>query len=55
MELIQIGEAKQAPDTMNVTILQMFQQLAEREGRMIQEFRDKLGINRHSASRMSNS
>ena len=41
MQLIQIGETKQAPETTTVTILQMFQQLAEREARMIREGRER--------------
>ena len=55
MELIRIGETKQAPSTINVTILEMFQQLADREARMIQELRSKLGDNARSTARMSNS
>lgn len=54
MELIQIGETKQAP-TSTVTILEMFQQLADREARMIRELRSKVGDNAQAASRMSNS
>lgn len=55
MELIQIGETKQAPATSTVTILEMFQQLADREARMIRELRSKAGDNARAASRMSNS
>ena len=54
MQLVQIGETKQAPETTNVTILQMFQQLAEREARTIREARERVMHNR-SASMMSNS
>jgi len=42
MQLVQIGETKQAPKTSTVTILQMFQQLAEREARMIREGRERV-------------
>jgi hypothetical protein len=45
MQLIQIGETKQAPESMTVTILQMFQQLAEREARMIREGRERVTKN----------
>jgi hypothetical protein len=41
MQLVQIGETKQAPESTTVTILQMFQQLAEREARMIREGRER--------------
>ena len=36
MQLIQIGETK-AQETTNVTILQMFEQLAQREAEMMRE------------------
>ncbi len=55
MELIQIGESKQAPPTHTVTILEMFQQLADREAQMVRELRAKLGDTNRSAARMSNS
>ncbi len=41
MELIQIGERAKAPETVTLTILEMFQQLAEREARMIREGRER--------------
>ncbi len=55
MELIQIGETKQAPSTSTITILEMFQQLAEREAQTIRELRSKLGDSARSPARMSNS
>jgi hypothetical protein len=39
MQLIQIGDQPKAPET--VTILQMFQQMAEREAEMIREARER--------------
>jgi hypothetical protein len=40
MQLIQIGETK-APEATTVTILQMFEQLAEREAQMIRDARER--------------
>jgi hypothetical protein len=42
MQLIQIGETQTAPESSTVTILQMFQQLADREARMINEARERV-------------
>lgn len=41
MQLVQIGETK-TPETKTVTILQMFEQLAEREAQMIREARERV-------------